>query len=276
MHPSKGSTSWESESRSEQEVHDFWNFIRNVNVQQGKLPLVHSTDLLTFREIRRSDKLVPHKCDVFDGQHLLYFFYGRPSYRVNNGIGTTTAKWFAPICFIFGKPMTDKYIRIMPFDSGAYANRMMHPPMHESVPLDAYELAIDAKAPMKLISVFYGNERAYFDKFPLPEVVSETLSWENLEVQAYDQLLRNRSNSSSDDRVSAIEIQIGEDIVLQNAVEAIVLPAAYLDSPGVRHQIERWGAIPLPYYIGHEFSPREVAGQIQSEVREFLINTNRL
>jgi hypothetical protein len=167
--------------------------------------------------------------------------------------------------------MHDRYYRILPFDSGAYARGLMHPPMHHDIPLSEFELGVAANAPMKLIKMFYGSERNYFDKFPAADALSEEESWDHLEVDAYNQLIRNRLNSRSDDRVSAIEIQMKSDIELRNRISAVILPSGYLDKKNIREQIKSWSATAIPYHLAKEFSPLELYGLVESLVREYLV-----
>src|ERR1041384_5094254 len=54
--------------------------------QQGEptvqeLPSVHVTNGYSFRNILGTRTLVPSPDDVFKTEQLLYFFYGKPSYR---------------------------------------------------------------------------------------------------------------------------------------------------------------------------------------------------
>ena len=256
-------------------MNEFWKFLSDASVAPGKLPLVHTTDVHGFKKIEVANTLQPQPCPVY-GESLLYFFYGRPAYRAHRTVETTTAKAFAPVCFIMSDQLDDAVRRIMPFDSGAFHNGLMHPPMHPDVPLKEYELAVDANAPMKLIKVFFGDERRYYDRMPLADVLTEEEAWKNLSVHSFDQLIRNRSNSKSDDRVCAVEIQVNKNISLMNRVQAVILPAAYLQIEGVAQQIEEWGAVAIPYDLGYEFIPREISGVFWQKIRDFLSDAGRL
>src|SRR5436305_13557535 len=99
----------------------------------------------------------------------------------------------------------------------------MHPPMHEKMAKEDFELAVAPDAPMRLVEVFYGNEDRYFltkPKASLPDYDE----FDDLEIDSYFRLLHHRSNSAYDDRVNAIEIQVRVPIALLGAVHAAILP----------------------------------------------------
>jgi hypothetical protein len=244
---------------------EFWDFIESVEAGFGTLSLIHSTDLLRFKQIRKTKRLKVQPCDVYRGQNLLYFFYGRPAYRPHAKEKTLSARAYAPVCLVFNKVLAEQAIRILPFDSGAFHLRVTHPPMHPEMSLGEFELAINANAPMKLIKVFFGTETNYFDERPIPT----EYPYDNFQVDSFYRLIRLGDNREADDRISAIEIQFNKDIVLKNKIEAVVLPGPYLDRPGVAKQIEGWGAIALPYDIQESFKPIETYGAILTRLKDF-------
>jgi hypothetical protein len=256
---------------------ELWDFIKAATVADfGQIPLLHTTDMHAFRTIRLGDILEPQNCDVFRGESLLYFFYGRPAYRIHRDVGSTTAKHYAPICVIMNGTFSPAPKRIFPFDTGAYHRKLLHPPMHEDLPMEAYELDVGCDAPQKLIRIFYGSFRNYYDRRPLANVLDENTAWQNLTVDAYYQLISRRSNSLSDDRASAIEIQVDSPVYLCGNVGAIIIPSGYLDQPGVLNQIDNWGAKAIPYDLGFEFVPGEQIGIFVQKVRDYLLEEGYL
>lgn len=245
---------------------EFWKFIEHVNAGSGNLPLVHSTDLFGFKKIARDELLKVRPCDVYNGQNLLYFFYGRPAYRPHIEEKTLGARAFAPVCLVFNQLLADQAIRIMPFDSGAFDAKMTHPPMHRDMGLAEFELAIDSNAPMKLIEVFFATESNYFDARPVP---MDYEPYDNLHVDSFYRLIRLGDNQDSDDRISAIELQLDSNVTMTNKVAAVILPGPYLDRPGVAKQINGWGATAIPYDIQETFRPLEIYGAILNRLRDF-------
>jgi hypothetical protein len=249
----------------------FWQFVSTAGTATaGKLPLVHATDLYHFRDIQHDSTLVPSDCDVYKTEKLLYFFYGRPSYRPHAQKDTVTAKALLPICLVMSRNLIGRAVRIMPFDTGAFERRLMHPPMHTAMKKEDFELAIDPDAPMEMISIFYATENDYFDA-RAKAIVSGYDSYEDLEIDSYFRLLHHRANTEFDDRVTAIEIQVDSPIGLAGQVHAIVLPKPFLDRPGISAQIDKWGAIAIPYSVKEEFIPREIQGAIFQRLADYFL-----
>src|SRR5260370_41910934 len=130
----------------------FWDYVNAANPGPGQLPIVHSTDLYLFREIRRKGELLPTDCEVY-GQQILYFFYGRPSYRTHAKLDTVNAKALLPVCLVLERAVLQHAERIVAFDTGAFHRKFMHPPMHEKMTKEDFELGVSPDAPMKLIDV---------------------------------------------------------------------------------------------------------------------------
>lgn len=243
-----------------------WDFIAHVTAGTGSLPLVHSTDLYSFKNIARDEVVKVRPCGVYTGQSLLNMFYGRPAYRPHAKEKTLSARAFAPVCLVFNQTLADEAIRLMPFDSGAFHKHMMHPPMHPDMAMSEFELAIHANAPMKLINVFFETELNYFDDRPASVNYDP---YDNLNVDSFYKLLRLGDNRDSDDRISAIELQFDRDVALINKVAAVILPGPYLDRAGVAKQIEGWSAIAIPYDIQETFRPLEIYGAILNRLKDF-------
>lgn len=248
-----------------QSVRVLWQFIENESASTGKLPLVHSTDLFRFQSIARKEALEATPCRVYDGANLLYFFYGRPAYRPHLKEQTLSARAYAPVCLVFNHELSDEAIRIMPFDSGGFHDRITHPPMHPDMTLSEFELAIQANAPMKLIQLFFENESNYFDERP----TYLDYPYDDMHIDSYYKLIRARNNLNADDRVSAVELQFDRDVALPNEVSAVILPAPYCDVPGVLDQIEGWSAVSIPYDIQETFRPLEMYGAILNRLKDY-------
>lgn len=246
-------------------MEELWQFIEHESADIGTLPLVHSTDLYRFKKIAQDKSLKATPCSVYGGRSLLYFFYGRPAYRPHLKEKTLSARAFAPVCLIFNHELADEAIRIMPFDSGGFHAKMMHPPMHPDMTLEEFELAIRADAPMKLIRVFFETERNYLDARP----AYLDYPYDNLYVDSFYKLIQPGNNQDTDDRLSAIELQFDKDITLSNKVSAVILRGPYLDRSGVVSQIEGWHALAIPYDIQEAFKPSEIYGAILNRLKDF-------
>jgi hypothetical protein len=258
-----------------QPMNRFWSFLTNSYTLPGKLPLTHTTDVYCFRQIREFNQLIPSECPVYKGSNLLYFFYGRPSYRPHPIADTVSARSLLPVCLVMSSELSKLAIRCMPFDSGAFDRKMMHPPMHPQMCLKDFEITLAPNAPMQLIQTFYGSESQYYNARPLNEVGAFD-EYDDLEVDSYVRLLRYRSNSQFDDRVTAIELQLDQPVCLHHKVLAVIVPKPYLDMPGIAEQIDSWDAVALPYNVKEEFIPRECHGSIFDRLTQFLIDEGLL
>lgn len=248
----------------------FWDYVKKGVATEAKLPLIHSTDIFHFREISNTEQLEPQECEVYKGNKLLYFFYGRPSYRPHASLETITAKAFLPVCLIMSAGTVPKPIRIMPFDTGAFDRRMMHPPIHKDMDKTDFALSLDADAPMRLVDVFYGSEREYFDAKAKPILETPYDSYEDLEVDSYFRLLHHRANSGSDDRVTAIEFQVDATVPVIGSVEAVILPKPYLDNIAIIEKLRKWQVMPITYHVREEFIPREAQGAILQRLSDYF------
>jgi hypothetical protein len=167
--------------------------------------------------------------------------------------------------------LLSKAARILPFDSGAFHNRILHPPMHEDMLLEQFELRVCSEAPMHVIEKFYNTEEDYLNIKPMGTIEGYD-SYRDFTIDSYVRLLHRKdiTNKEVDDRASAIEVQFSGTISISHEIQAVVLPAPYLELPGVIQQIEgEWGATALSYEVNEEFIPREVQGALFQAIRNY-------
>jgi hypothetical protein len=176
------------------------------------------------------------------------------------------------MCIILDQQVVTDTFRILPFDTGAFSHKIMHPPIHEGMKKEDFELAVSATAPMRVIQTFYGSEKQYFNSLPKPHV-DEYDPFEDFEIDSYFRLLhkKDRSNREFDDRITAIEIQSRRAVNLLGSVLGAIVPKPFLDKPGVAAQIAKdWGGLPIPYNVKEEFDPKEIQGAIFDRLSDFL------
>lgn len=250
----------------------FINYL-DQNSSAGKmpdaLPLVHSTRTDIFRSISKGNKISPRKCPVF-AEKLLYFFYGRPAYRVHSpqihSIG------YCPICFILKPNTSVRVVRAYPFDSGAVrggrAGEFVRP-----VEFDLYRLRRSLRDAKLVVKTFYKKNEDYLlgnvKRLPTGVPVDAV-------VQKYLSLLKDRKTETSDDRRSAIEIQTKDDIDLKTSLLAVVLPTDLLKDQNVRHTLlQKWGVLPITYPTFAATNPTEYSSVIRDLVVRFF-QTHRI
>jgi hypothetical protein len=253
---------------------ELMDFIKDLECTEGALPLIHMTDVFRLVQIKKASALIAkeHK-RFYPGEKLLYFFYGRPSFRINADFGFTTASYFAPVCMIFDHKLIDSAFRIMPFDTGAFLDGRMEGVIHPDMDLSEFQLEVHPKTPMKLIKTFFHNELQYLTSQPVPNVpgLDDAVSETRFYVEAYNQLLRHRSNKNNDDRLHAIEIQINKNVSLGNMIKAVVIPARWFDTRIAEHIEASWRATPIPYEMPAIYDPRECMGAVFEKVKTYIV-----
>jgi hypothetical protein len=211
-------------------------------------------------------ELVPQPCNVFIGEPLLYFFYGRPSYRVNSDEAPTSLEHYLPVCLLFRSTAVRPIKRVFPFDSGAFDQELYANALHRDMKLDDFGLQPDPSTPGRLISLFFGSVESYLRARPAPNV---QLDPANLEAISYQALIGQRLSNSADNRVSGIELQLEGGLKFEKNVEAVILPGTLLDSPNVREKLKAARISPLPYSQIDRQRPSEYVTRIFDTCYEY-------
>lgn len=242
------------------------------------LPLVHTTSSPTFEYfIAPSGQLKARECPVYRKEELAYLFYGKPSYRPKEAdMHHRDMLQFAPICLILDVPTVLAPRRVMPFDSGAYHDKLMarEGHAHTSLPKEFFELpTLDAAR--AVVGLFFGSNLKYFDEAPLhPTSVDPSL---NTCVETYVSLINRTGSNQGDSRLSSIEVQFNQDIALAGSVLAVAMAEPfYQKRPEVQATLKGWGAEPLLYALDGRYTPGACCQVIESMIRAFLHKIGRL
>lgn len=202
----------------------FSRLVQGAEPTDPRLPLVHTTDAFQFVEMVGEGAIAPQACPVFEGESLIYYFYGRPAFRPNAREDATGLEHYFPVCLIF-RPETAVVIRrVFPFDSGAYQGGQYAAYVHRNMKLGDFALDVDPSTPARLVSRFYGSNEAYiFSRDPLDDVPAD-----NLEGRSYLGLTSAKGGNALDSRGSGVEIQGEASIILEDALEAVILPMSFV------------------------------------------------
>ncbi|WP_332756610.1 hypothetical protein [Sphingomonas sp. LB2R24] len=244
---------------------DFSKLIREQPAGLDELPSVHVSDGLGFRSIIRDGQISAEPCPVFDEEPLVYLFYGRPSYRVNSQVMASAIRAYAPVCFVLKPGVVRSPTRIFPFDSGAFHNELFHASMHRKMAREDFALEPDLASPQRLINLFFGDNVSYYDNKPIADVELPPLAFE---ASCYHGLITDRQENIYDERISSIEIQVGENVQLKDAVEAVVLPDAFLVKE-VADSLATIGAEAIPYAFIDRLRPELYAATMYQIVRDY-------
>lgn len=228
------------------------------------LPMVHSSRCEFIDTLIAQPTLEPRQCPVLR-KNLLYFFYGRPSYRPRSA-GVHDIE-YCPICFVFRLPNSQSSLeKVFPFDSGAAADGRYEPHIDRSE-LSAFELKPTLESARRTVQVVYGNNRDYFLGHP---VAASNFSFQPGEAaERYFDLLTDPRIQNSDERRSSIEAISSDPTDLRKNVLAVVLPERFLDKMA-RPIIEDWGALPITYPVWEATCPAEYSRVIQQKLLEFF------
>tara|TARA_R110002074_G_scaffold136818_2_gene281623 strand:+ start:493 stop:1245 length:753 start_codon:yes stop_codon:yes gene_type:complete len=187
------------------------------------MPLTHTTKGIYAEDIIRSREISPTDCPVFN-EPLTYFFYGRPAYRISEP-GATKLEATCPYCFIFNESLISKAKKIHAFDTGAFANRLFKHVVTDEMNIEDFSLEDDVKRPNRIIAHLFKSKKNYFDGntsivAPADEAAE---AWE-FHARAYVQLIKSTGRNEPDDRISAIEVTVGEKVDLVGNLKAVVVP----------------------------------------------------
>jgi hypothetical protein len=154
--------------------------------------------------------------------------------------------------------------RVFTCDSGAIHGGLLEPYVLRG-DLPELELEPTISSAQRLVSLIYGNNADYFEAQALasPAVPLPT----GCAAERWHNLIRNPKLKTSDDRMSAIEIQVHGPIDLQGSLLYVVLPGELLDDEEVRRTIyEEWNCDPIPYKVYPGSPPYDYYGVIREAV----------
>ncbi len=245
----------------------FAEYIQKQSLGSQELPLVHTTEYFHLASIQASNMLQTNDCAIFK-ERLLYFFYGRPAYRVSSQTTPTRDVGFYPICFVF-RPATisKKAKRIYPFDTGASQYGLYEPAIKRTEALASYQVLEIVENARKIVGSFFETDEQYLSNKPkcgLRFASNET------EVESYFRLINGGGDPGCDDRCSAVEIQIAECIDIRQGIIAVALPTCFLEDGALANTLLKvWRAVPLTYDADKGMRPIEFHGTIRHLIRRF-------
>jgi hypothetical protein len=239
-----------------------------------ELPSVHVTDGYAFREALRSRRLQPTHCGFFNTD-LVYFFYGKPSYRPSKShqLAAPNAEYTAGFILEPGTLSALSMRRVFPFDSGAYQTGLfdsyMRPSKRDRIAIQMFELPPDTARILTLIDCFFGSNGAYYARRAKNEVVGlKNGMW--FEVEAYHKLISAAGSIDDfDDRCAAIEIQVASEVELSPSnVAALLFPATYSDNVDVQDALIELAAQAVSYR-SYSLPPSRCQALIYDRVQGF-------
>jgi hypothetical protein len=195
-----------------------------------QLPLVHVTEMGIGRNIVFSGQLQARPCKVFD-RNLLYFFLGRPAYRLRQEEEGTRYISRYPCVFVVD-PSRVAPVQVYPFDTGA-AKHGYYEDADPHLGIKDYALEGTYDSALRQLAFAFDSVEDYFagrtrhDLIDdVPEFHQSTRSYASIANQA------NRGVNTPgtyDDRASAIEIATDRHLDLKGAVQLAIMPKQFLE-----------------------------------------------
>lgn len=244
----------------------FNDFIKKHPPAGATLPLIHTTDVFSARDIIQKKELEPAQCPVFE-ESLLYFFYGRPAYRAGETKKATSQLCYMPVCFIFKPEAISSIKRILPFDSGAFEDKKYANYLHHKMNKEDFFLDISLDMAARIVSFFYGSNEKYYSG----EVQQLEIPKDEFEVESYYQLISDRNKTAHDDRCASIEVQTDSIVkIIRDNILFVALPRIFLDFENIRRILfVEWNVSVETYEIYHG-NALEYMSQLMKLVKDFF------
>lgn len=242
------------------------------------MPLTHITKGLGAEDIIRDGCIKPEIVSA-SKEPLAFFFYGRPAYRIS-GDGAVKVEAACPYCFVFAETLINKANNIYAFDTGAFEKRMYKHVLLDEMNVEDFSLETDFSRPNKIIAKIFPSRLEYFegDTTKLVNPDAGANAWDFL-PRAYLQLLSSPGRNEPDDRICSIEVVIGEDVLLENNLRAIVAPHT-LWSKGSKapwlEKLNKLGVQIAPYNFVPNRHPEHYHALLETAVRDLYLQWGAL
>jgi hypothetical protein len=226
------------------------------------LPLFHTCEAIDFRSILLTAHLQPIEQHNYAKEKLLFFFYGKPSFRPGSTEGSTSFHSFLPCCLVFPIDALPNLHAIYPFVTGDFKKRLFSAFLHNRMAIDHFCLGTARRNITDYVEYFFRDNYSYFHGDVKP-VLSDLKSMA-FEIEHLFEIARYRGLTGYDDRGATIEIQTTETVYLnEHTAEAIIIPGVFLDDPTVLKFIEKNSQITIYPYKIH----RGRTAEYHSEIR---------
>lgn len=227
-----------------------WLDLHHDTIKIGSLDLFHTANGEEFVKILMERKLRANLCLVYNGENILYFFLGRPAYKVP--VSRDPGYWQLPAVFVTRGDLIESAHRVLPFDSGA-----LHDDRYRNIigniGLENFEISPNAVNIGKLILKLFGDvglyklgqARGYNDI--RTEIGANTSQFV---PAALSKLYNCQLENAFDDRSRVLEIQFQEDIEINiGNLKAIIICNEWLRDPVIRKALDDLGVDVIGYPI---------------------------
>ncbi|WP_179039749.1 hypothetical protein [Rhizobium leguminosarum] len=239
------------------------------------LPLVHVTEMGFGKEILVSGQLKATRCKVFD-RDLLYFFLGRPAYRLRDESEASQFISRYPCVFVVD-PKRITPSQVYPFDTGAAAAGF-YEGADPHLGIQDYLLEGSYDGARKQLGFAFDGIDDYFEGRVKPDLTDDVPEFEQATlsyVAIANQANRGKNDPNTyDDRASAIEIATHRHLDLKGAVQLLIMPQQFVEGKNgsknvvLLNRIKDLG-IDVSFYV---WDPARTPADFRAEINAKVLN----
>lgn len=218
----------------------FVKFIRAYSPASPLLPAVQITNVDAFGKIASTGVM------NLNESGKLYFFYGKPSYRLPKASSMPTkVLGDAAVCFVFDLSTLPDLHKVYSFDTGGFFAQRYDDYLPTGVAMADFELAPEHQILAQTVAAFFGSNRNYYAGTVKAGLTIPALDRAS---EVYAGLIRSSVSEHFDERVCTCELQFDRSISVPNvSLLTIVLPDVLYDDLEVQEILARWRIKPVLY-----------------------------
>jgi len=251
----------------------------NATTEGEKLPLLHITATGIARSILLTGRMEARPCKFFK-QKLLYFFFGRPAYRMRGEDEKSDQITRSPFVFLLDADhVIPKYV--FPFDSGA-ALAGKYSGEDPTLALSDYELEASIEGARKHLNWAFDGIDDYLSGRLKQDILEDVEDYES-STRGYVTIAQQATKTINspdlyDDRAAAIEISSEKNVDLKAAVNLAIVPKQYLEGSSGKENTEILDALKLNEIDTMEYDwqayrdPTDIREEINILVRKHYKN----
>jgi hypothetical protein len=240
----------------------FIAFVKQHVAVAPLLPAVRITNVVGF------DKIVEVRELVLSEEKLLYFFYGKPSYKIPKKYSVPTKLMGdAAVCFVFDLLSLPELHKVFAFDTGAYYGERYDKYLPNGLQIADFELPAEHQTLLQLVTAFFGDNRNYYNGVAKNDLAIPALDTAS---EVYAAIIRSSVSEDFDERSCTCELQFDKPISLSTAkLITIIMPGLAYDDPEVKRIVNVELRIKPLVYRFKKAKPEERTEVIYEKLGEY-------